>query len=96
MEDTVMKDVNDEEPVELTELFKDSRKTVTLADIITFQAILCVIISIVYIALNMMIPQTAVEIYNEFSVNYSMETDSDNRISEAVSRFLNSVPADYD
>ena len=65
-------DVNEEnqtEPVELTELFVQKKKTVTLSDTITLQAILCVVISIIYIGINMLFPQIAAEMYDTYEYN---------------------------
>ncbi|MCD7730769.1 MAG: hypothetical protein LUI05_04650 [Oscillospiraceae bacterium] len=85
-----------EEPTELTELFPSERKTVTLADTITLQAIICVVISIGYLAVNMLFPQISQTLYSEFKVNYNLETESAEDVFRAVSGFINSTPVDYD
>ena len=84
------------EGCELTELFATKRKTVTLADTITLQAIICVAVSIAYLAVNMLAPQLSVQLYNEFKLNYNMEAQSAESVFKAIEEFVNSTPVDYD
>ncbi len=51
------------EPVELTELFVQKKKAVTLSDTITIQAILCVTFAIAFIAVNIVNSDLAYEIF---------------------------------
>lgn len=85
-----------EELVELTELFVTKRKTVTLADTITLQAIICVVLSIAYLAVNMLLPEISEALYSEFGLNYNMEAESAEDVFKAISDFINSTPVNYD
>ena len=84
------------EPQELTELFVTKRKTVTLADTITLQAIICVVLSIAYLAVNMLLPEISEALYSEFGLNYNMEAESAEDVFKAISDFINSTPVNYD
>ena len=84
------------EPVELTELFVTKRKTVTLADTITLQTIICVVLSIAYLAVNMFLPEISEALYSEFELNYNMEAESAEDVWGAISDFINSTPVNYD
>ena len=95
MEDTI-NNVAEEKPVELTELFKDNKKSVSLSDIVVFQAILCVAVSLVYVVMNIFLPESAVEMYEEFTVNYTMEISEESNVIDALADFINSSPADND
>lgn len=95
MEDTI-NNAAEEKPVELTELFKDNKNTVTLSDIVVFQAILCVAVSLVYAVMNIFLPESAVEMYEEFTVNYNMEISEEGNVIDALADFVNSSPADND
>lgn len=95
MEDTINNNA-EEKPVELTELFKDNKKSVALSDIIVFQAILCVAVSLVYMVMNIFLPESAVEMYEEFTVNYNMEISEEGNVIDALADFINSSPADND
>ena len=94
MEDTT--NIAEEKPVELTELFKDNKKSVTLSDIVVFQAILCVAVSLVYMVMNIFLPESAVEMYEEFTVNYNMEISEEGNVIDTLADFINSSPADND
>ena len=85
-----------EEAVELTELFATKRKTVTLADTMTLQAIICVVLSIAYLAVNMFLPEISEALYSEFELNYNMEAESAEEVFKAISDFINSTPVNYD
>lgn len=85
-----------EEAVELTELFATKRKTVTLADTMTLQAIICVVLSIAYLAVNMFLPEISEALYSEFELNYNMEAESAEDVWGAISDFINSTPVNYD
>jgi hypothetical protein len=94
LNETAENTVGDTGPVELTELFVSKRKAVTLSDIITVQAIICVIISIAYVTANTVCPDVTKELYSEFTLHYSADT-SDGILKE-ISEFLNSKPVRYD
>lgn len=83
-------------PVELTKLFATKRKTVTLADTMTLQAIICVVLSIAYLAVNMFLPDISEALYSEFELNYNMEAESAEEVFKAISDFINSTPVNYD
>lgn len=87
-----------EEPVELTELFVQKKKTVTLSDTITLQAILCVVISIIYIGINMLFPQIAAEMYDiyEYNANSEMNDYPAADVFKSVAEFMDSKPVEYD
>ncbi len=56
-----------EEPVELTELFIQKKKTVTFFDTLTIQAILCVATAIVFVVINIFNNDLAYDIYSLYS-----------------------------
>ncbi len=87
-----------EEPEELTEMFVQKRKTVTVSDIITMQAILCVVLSIAYMVVNIFFPGISEEIYNEYRINVRAGTNDGlmGELAEKVIEFINSTPREYD
>lgn len=104
--DTIINDTNENvnepvlegsaEPQELTELFVTKRKTVTLADTMTLQAIICVALSIAYLAVNMFLPDISEAICSEFELNYNLEAERAEEVWGAISDFINSTPVNYD
>lgn len=87
--------ITKEAPTELTELFKDKEKPAQLSDIINVQAIICVAISILYISLNMLRPNMAIELYDTFFENFNGGGGYGQVYSE-IEDFVNSKPIDYD
>jgi len=76
-----------EEPVELTELFSHYKKTVTLADTITFQLILLVIIAIVYVLINTFLPEISDDMYNIYvSQTHNSESFGVDSVKQALSQ----------
>ncbi|MGN0675198.1 MAG: hypothetical protein ACI4KG_05570 [Oscillospiraceae bacterium] len=59
--------LQNENPVELTELFIQRRKTVTLWDTLTVQAIICVIIALGFIAINIFNNEMAADIWDIYN-----------------------------
>lgn len=89
--DTLQQTNESEEPVELTELFVQKKKTVTLGDIILFQAILCVIAAILFTALNIFNNELACEIY-EFYSEKSSAAGNIEETFEMLHNMLKAVP----
>lgn len=80
--------------IELTELFVQPQKSYNLADIITFQAIISVVVSVVFIIINTFYPSVAAEIYDEAVLVYQSTSETSDLV-ERVTDFLNSSPSDY-
>lgn len=84
------------EPIELTELFRRKPRAAPFSEIITVQAIICVITAILFIAANTAFPDNAAEVYDKYSEAASAQDDPMLRAAEAIVDFLNSKPAVYD
>ncbi len=67
-----------EEPVELTELFVQRRKTVTLWDTLTVQVIICILISLGFIAVNIFNNELAADFFDIYN---NKLTDSGNPLA---------------
>ena len=74
----------------------NEKKYITLDETITLQAIICVIISIVFIAANMFAPDIAERLSDEFKENYYSSTEKTDNVLEAFLEFVNSKPVSYD
>lgn len=72
------------------------KKYITLDETITTQAIICVIISILFIAANMFAPEIAAQLSDEFKENYYMSAERTDNALEAFLEFINSKPVSYD
>ena len=90
-------ETTNEENVE-TSVFtqKKEKKYITLDETITLQAIICVVISIVFIAANMFAPQIAEKMSDEFRKNYHLSEEITNDVIETFLNFINSKPVTYD
>lgn len=66
-DESVNKKEQAEDPVELTELFVQKKKTVTFSDTLTIQAILCVAAAIVFVVINIFNNSLAYDIYSLYS-----------------------------
>ena len=94
----------DENPKEITEENTDvvdieparKKQSVTLGETITLQAIICVIISIIFIVANMFAPKTAEQLAEEFRENYCTSDEMTDSVLEAFMNFVNSKPVSYD
>ncbi len=83
--------LHEEEPVELTEMFVQKKKTVTFGDTLTLQAILCVLIAIGFTVINILNSALAAEVLDV----YEEKIGSDGNILEAfeaAADFLNTAP----
>lgn len=74
----------------------NEKKYITLDETITLQAIICVIISIFFIAANMFAPDIAGQLSNEFKENYYSSAEKTDNVLEAFLEFVNSKPVSYD
>lgn len=74
----------------------NEKKYITLDETITLQAIICVIISIVFIAANMFAPDIAERLSDEFKENYYSSVEKTDNVLEAFLEFVNSKPVSYD
>lgn len=72
------------------------KKYITLDETITLQAIICVVISILFIAANMFVPDIAGQLSNEFKENYYSYAEKTDNVLEAFLEFVNSKPVSYD
>jgi len=72
------------------------KKYITLDETITLQAIICVVISILFIAANMFAPQIAEQLSYEFKENYYVSAEKTDSVLEAFLEFINSKPVSYD
>lgn len=68
------------EPVELTELFVQKKKTVTFSDTVTIQLILCLIAAIAFVAVNIVNNELAYDIY----AVYNEKISADGNISDTI------------
>ncbi len=83
--------LQEEKPVELTEMFIQKKKTVTLGDTLTLQAILCVLIAIGFVTVNIFNGSLAAEIFDIYKEKFC----SDGNIIEtivSVADFLSTAP----
>ena len=74
----------------------NEKKYITLAETITLQVIICVIISIFFIAANMFAPDIAGQLSDEFKENYYSSAEKTDNVLEAFLEFVNSKPVYYD
>ncbi len=65
---------HNDEPIELTELFVQKKKTVTFSDTVTVQAILCVAAAIVFVVINIINTDLAYDIYSIYSEKSASES----------------------
>ena len=79
------------EPIELTELFVQKRKTVTLLDTVTIQSILCVIAAILFVSVNIFNNGLAFDIY-EIYWSKSTVQESIGDTFRVLLDFLRSTP----
>lgn len=73
-----------------------NKQNVSLGETITLQAIICVIISIVFIAANIFAPKTAERLADEFRENYCNSDEMTHNVLGAFMDFVNSKPVSYD
>lgn len=74
----------------------NEKKYITLDETITLQAIICVVISIIFIAANMFAPDIAGQLSDEFKENYYSSAEKMDNVLEAFLEFVNSKPVSYD
>lgn len=74
----------------------NEKKYITLDETITLQAIICVVISILFIAANMFVPDIAGQLSDEFKENYYSSAEKTDSILETFLEFVNSKPVSYD
>lgn len=74
----------------------NEKRYITLDETITLQAIICVIISILFIAANMFAPDIAEQLSDEFKENYYSSAEKTDNVLEAFLEFVNSKPVSYD
>ena len=74
----------------------NEKKYITLDETITLQAIICVVISIIFIAANMFAPDIAGQLSDEFKENYYSSAEKTDNLLEAFLEFVNSKPVSYD
>lgn len=74
----------------------NEKKYITLDETITLQAIICVFISIIFIAANMFVPDIAGQLSDEFKANYYSSAEKTDNVLEAFLEFVNSKPVSYD
>lgn len=74
----------------------NEKKCITLDETITLQAIICVVISILFVAANMFAPDIAEALSNEFKENYYMSSEQTEDVFETFLEFINSKPVSYD
>lgn len=74
----------------------NEKKYITLDETITLQAIICVVISIIFIAANMFVPDIAGQLSDEFKANYYSSAEKTENVLEAFLEFVNSKPVSYD
>lgn len=74
----------------------NEKKYITLDETITLQAIICVVISIIFIATNMFAPDIAGQLSDEFKENYYSSAEKTDNVLEAFLEFVNSKPVSYD
>ena len=74
----------------------NEKKYITLDETITLQAIICVVISIIFIAANMFAPNIAGQLSDEFKENYYSSAEKTDNVLEAFLEFVNSKPVSYD
>lgn len=74
----------------------NEKKYITLDETITLQAIICVVISIIFIAANMFAPDIAGQLSDEFKENYYSSAEKTDNVLEAFLEFVNSKPVSYD
>ncbi len=85
-----------EEPVELTELFSHYKNTVTIADTITFQLILLVIIAIASTSINTFLPEISDDMYNTYiSQSQRNENFGVDSIKQAISQITGESTAEW-
>ncbi|MGN0599934.1 MAG: hypothetical protein ACI4JK_08575 [Oscillospiraceae bacterium] len=72
------------------------KKYITLDETITLQAIICVLISILFIAANMFAPEIAGQLSESFKENYYLSAEKTDNVLEAFLGFINSKPVSYD
>lgn len=72
------------------------KKNVTLDETITLQAIICVVISILFIAANMFAPEIAAQLSDSFKENYYLSDEKTDKVLETFLEFVNSKPVSYD
>lgn len=72
------------------------KKYITLDETITLQAIICVVISIVFIVANMFAPEIAEQLSSEFRENYYISDERTNEVIKTFLDFINSKPVSYD
>ncbi len=83
--------LQEEKPVELTEMFMQKKKTVTYGDTLTLQTTLCVLIAIGFVVINILNGGLASDILAAYKESF----DSDSNIAEVLAsaaEFLNTAP----
>ena len=74
----------------------NEKKYITLDETITLQAIICVVISIIFIVANMFVPDIAGQLSDEFKENYYSSAEKTDNVLKAFLEFVNSKPVSYD
>ncbi len=69
-------------------------KSVTLLDTITTQAIICVVVGLVYLAVNTFLPHISTEIYDTYNSQVSVDNNTTgfSETITAILDFFNSTP----
>lgn len=90
-------EIAEESQTEIPSLINpNEKKYITLDETITLQAIICVVISIIFIAANMFVPDIAGQLSDEFKENYYSYAEKTDNVLEAFLEFINSKPVFYD
>ncbi|MGN0552496.1 MAG: hypothetical protein ACI4I1_03880 [Oscillospiraceae bacterium] len=74
----------------------NEKKYITLDETITIQAIICVVISILFVAANMFAPEISEALSDEFKENYYLSSEQTEEVFETFLEFINSKPVSYD
>ncbi len=83
--------LQEEEPAELTEMFAGRKKTVTLGDTLTVQAILCVLLALGFVIINIVNGSFAAELLGVYESRFGSEGNIFDIIA-AVADYLGTAP----
>ncbi|MGN0603706.1 MAG: hypothetical protein ACI4I2_06980 [Oscillospiraceae bacterium] len=96
-EDTAENAVTEKSSSEFPNIVQtNEKKYITLDETITLQAIICVVISILFVAANMFAPEVSEALSEKFKENYYMSSDQTEEVFETFLEFINSKPVSYD
>lgn len=80
-----------EEPAELTEMFVQSKKTATLGDTLTLQAILCVLLALGFVIINIVNTGFASELLDVYKSSLGSDGNAMDIIA-AIADYLGTAP----